>query len=102
MCIRDRECAGRRSFSSNSCSSDSDSALLSNTPFNTLRFRHVPLCFRVQFWGHRCNRTNTVPTLTSPPAVVVCMPAHHIKQLSLIHIYEPTRQAEISYAVFCL
>ena len=25
-----------------------------------------------------------------------------VKQLSLIHISEPTRQAEISYAVFCL
>ena len=26
----------------------------------------------------------------------------HILELSLIHISEPTRQAEISYAVFCL
>src|SRR5678810_1455273 len=26
----------------------------------------------------------------------------HIVELSLIHISEPTRQAEISYAVFCL
>ena len=25
-----------------------------------------------------------------------------VKELSLIHISEPTRQAEISYAVFCL
>ena len=27
---------------------------------------------------------------------------HMAKTLSLIHISEPTRQAEISYAVFCL
>ena len=27
---------------------------------------------------------------------------HEAKYLSLIHISEPTRQAEISYAVFCL
>ena len=27
---------------------------------------------------------------------------HAIVELSLIHISEPTRQAEISYAVFCL
>ena len=27
---------------------------------------------------------------------------HAPKKLSLIHISEPTRQAEISYAVFCL
>ena len=27
---------------------------------------------------------------------------HGCKYLSLIHISEPTRQAEISYAVFCL
>src|SRR5678809_1456481 len=26
----------------------------------------------------------------------------NVRQLSLIHISEPTRQAEISYAVFCL
>src|SRR5678809_1605972 len=26
----------------------------------------------------------------------------HVHNLSLIHISEPTRQAEISYAVFCL
>src|SRR5674476_1600439 len=26
----------------------------------------------------------------------------HVQRLSLIHISEPTRQAEISYAVFCL
>ena len=26
----------------------------------------------------------------------------YLKELSLIHISEPTRQAEISYAVFCL
>ena len=26
----------------------------------------------------------------------------HVPMLSLIHISEPTRQAEISYAVFCL
>ena len=33
------------------------------------------------------------------------MKAHYLRQLkelSLIHISEPTRQAEISYAVFCL
>ena len=33
-------------------------------------------------------------------------PVHYFyqenKELSLIHISEPTRQAEISYAVFCL
>src|SRR5678810_673334 len=28
--------------------------------------------------------------------------AEHLKHISLIHISEPTRQAEISYAVFCL
>ena len=28
--------------------------------------------------------------------------AYHVVHLSLIHISEPTRQAEISYAVFCL
>ena len=27
---------------------------------------------------------------------------YHMHDLSLIHISEPTRQAEISYAVFCL
>src|SRR5665213_3812297 len=29
-------------------------------------------------------------------------PCEPLKMLSLIHISEPTRQAEISYAVFCL
>ena len=31
-----------------------------------------------------------------------CMGNQGVKKLSLIHISEPTRQAEISYAVFCL
>src|SRR5678810_1453229 len=35
----------------------------------------------------------------SPPGRV---PPHWARTLSLIHISEPTRQAEISYAVFCL
>ena len=37
--------------------------------------------------------------------LIINMPPRHTKSefaLSLIHISEPTRQAEISYAVFCL
>src|SRR5665213_4046749 len=35
-------------------------------------------------------------------APVAAIPLGHEYNLSLIHISEPTRQAEISYAVFCL
>src|SRR5678809_861844 len=39
----------------------------------------------------------------SPPGVVrERRPDQRRQHLSLIHISEPTRQAEISYAVFCL
>ena len=37
-----------------------------------------------------------------PDSVFVEDPAVVTRSLSLIHISEPTRQAEISYAVFCL
>ena len=33
---------------------------------------------------------------------LTCIQAYDVWKLSLIHISEPTRQAEISYAVFCL
>src|SRR5678809_981716 len=44
---------------------------------------------------------NTAPTFTKPADVTIFTDAG-CTYLSLIHISEPTRQAEISYAVFCL
>ena len=43
-----------------------------------------------------------VVTLALEGDVQVVADAGMIEDLSLIHISEPTRQAEISYAVFCL
>src|SRR5674476_358629 len=43
------------------------------------------------------------PRLSTPVLSQRAPTAHrHDRRLSLIHISEPTRQAEISYAVFCL
>src|SRR5674476_665814 len=36
------------------------------------------------------------------PVLKTAFVPHNLLSLSLIHISEPTRQAEISYAVFCL
>src|SRR5665213_3717096 len=49
-------------------------------------------------------RRNRIHMITPEP-VNACISdpiLHHVYHLSLIHISEPTRQAEISYAVFCL
>src|SRR5674476_1624595 len=48
----------------------------------------------------RCQYTCAyLPTCLAPWPVGTALAQQH---LSLIHISEPTRQAEISYAVFCL
>ena len=55
----------------------------------------------------KMNRTNTIGMLVTTSnnpfyAEVVRGVERSCYELSLIHISEPTRQAEISYAVFCL
>ena len=43
-----------------------------------------------------------IPAMHSEHLIVRAILCRKLHKLSLIHISEPTRQAEISYAVFCL
>src|SRR5665213_4047616 len=66
------------------------------------RFHSNPICFcRKMFVGCAAvkrPKTKSVPTTR----FALLQGGIFIQNLSLIHISEPTRQAEISYAVFCL
>eukprot|EP01017_Pseudomicrothorax_dubius_P007914 TRINITY_DN12547_c0_g1_i1.p1 TRINITY_DN12547_c0_g1~~TRINITY_DN12547_c0_g1_i1.p1 ORF type:complete len:443 (-),score=79.56 TRINITY_DN12547_c0_g1_i1:29-1357(-) len=63
------------------------------------RFARANICGRLSAWVRR----RSIP-LTPPfqPFIEDFFRNINKKDLSLIHISEPTRQAEISYAVFCL
>ena len=66
-------------------------------------YRHIPLVALSLFSSlflAACGNGTPPPAAARPAIVVQPQPAGEV--LSLIHISEPTRQAEISYAVFCL
>src|SRR5665213_620923 len=54
------------------------------------------------FEGHFSPRSNLVTGTWRGQPIQLTRPTQTDALLSLIHISEPTRQAEISYAVFCL
>src|SRR5665213_3328709 len=65
------------------------------------------LLLTVHWYDHSEDTQSSIVELyLSPPAnqnlFPIFFPCKHPVYLSLIHISEPTRQAEISYAVFCL
>src|SRR5665213_3895333 len=65
---------------------------LTKTGKNKVRISRLLCCGKTVF---ECN-------FPAYPDAVAPFRQHLVVGLSLIHISEPTRQAEISYAVFCL
>src|SRR5674476_1087277 len=73
-------------------------ALLILSPLHEIKTNASPLGRRVT----RLDGGSTRPSALSAQNFDAIVPEVSSISLSLIHISEPTRQAEISYAVFCL
>src|SRR5674476_49374 len=56
----------------------------------------------IRFSGINIGTVDNITIINDSTVKVAMTIKREVKQLSLIHISEPTRQAEISYAVFCL
>src|SRR5674476_1507124 len=79
-------------------------ALLRNIRFRFCKYISLNLKFKIKshfFFFHFVSISNLLGSGKPATIHLLCF-QRMVDNLSLIHISEPTRQAEISYAVFCL